>query len=129
MRLPCLAFASPDVANCYLPAVRPRSYLAPAGFGTLGPAVPMALGAKVAAPQRPVVCLVGDGGLLFTVAELATAAAHAVEYVGLPEAQLNLAQAVTYLASAPKSNASYLGFKRALADVETARTRPAPTAY
>jgi len=57
---------------------------------------------------------------------VANAAAHAVEYVGLPEAQLNLAQAVTYLASAPKSNASYLALKRALADVEAERARPVP---
>jgi putative ATPase len=35
---------------------------------------------------------------------MATAAAHAVEYVGLPEAQLNLAEAAIYLARAPKSN-------------------------
>jgi len=62
------------VANAYLPASRPRSYLCPAGFGTLGPALPMAIGAKIAAPQRPVACLVGDGGLLFTIQELATAA-------------------------------------------------------
>lgn len=57
---------------------------------------------------------------------VANAAAHAVEYVGLPEAQLNLAQAVTYLACAPKSNASYVGLKRALADVEAQRSRPVP---
>jgi len=49
-----------------------------------------------------------------------------VEYVGLPEAQLNLAQAVTYLAAAPKSKASYVALKRALADVETERARPIP---
>jgi putative ATPase len=40
---------------------------------------------------------------------VATAAANAVEHVGLPEAQLNLAQAVVHLATAPKSNASALG--------------------
>ncbi len=57
---------------------------------------------------------------------VANAAAHAVEYVGLPEAQLNLAQAVTYLAAAPKSNASYVALKRALADVEAERARPVP---
>ena len=57
---------------------------------------------------------------------VANAAAHAVEYVGLPEAQLNLAQAVTYLAAAPKSKASYVGLKRALADVETERATPIP---
>ena len=35
---------------------------------------------------------------------VATAAAHAVEYVGMPEARLNLAEATLYLATAPKSN-------------------------
>jgi putative ATPase len=48
---------------------------------------------------------------------VATAAAHAVEYVGLPEAQIPLAQATAYVASAPKSNASYLGIARAMDDV------------
>ncbi len=57
---------------------------------------------------------------------VANAAAHAVEYVGLPEAQLNLAQAVTYLAAAPKSNASYAGLKRALADVQNGRASAIP---
>ncbi len=60
---------------------------------------------------------------------VANAAAHAVEYVGLPEAQLNLAQAVTYLASAPKSNASYLGLKRAMEDVQTMQSKPVPRAF
>src|SRR6266513_4969313 len=49
---------------------------------------------------------------------VAVAAAHAVEHVGLPEARLNLAQAVIYLARAPKSNASYVALKEATADVE-----------
>ena len=57
---------------------------------------------------------------------VANAAAHAVEFVGLPEARLNLAQAVTYLAAAPKSKASYNGINRALADVEAERARPVP---
>jgi putative ATPase len=48
---------------------------------------------------------------------VATAAAHAVEYVGLPEAQLNLAQAVVHLATAPKSNRSALGIWHARDDV------------
>lgn len=48
---------------------------------------------------------------------VAVAAAHALQFVGLPEAQLNLAQAVIYLATAPKSN-STLGIGAALADVE-----------
>ena len=60
-------------AHHYLPAARPRSWLAPYGLGTLGPALPMAVGAKLAAPDRPVLVLAGDGGLLFTLSELATA--------------------------------------------------------
>ena len=49
---------------------------------------------------------------------VAVAAAHAVEHVGLPEAQLNLAQAAIYLARAPKSNASYVALKEATRDVQ-----------
>jgi putative ATPase len=52
-----------------------------------------------------------------TALVVATAAAHAVEYVGLPEAQLNLAQAVVHLATAPKSNRSALGIWKAREDV------------
>ena len=48
---------------------------------------------------------------------VAVAAAHALEHVGLPEAQLNLAQAVVHLATAPKSNRSALGIWAALEDV------------
>jgi putative ATPase len=49
---------------------------------------------------------------------VADAAARAVEFVGLPEAQLNLAHAVVYLATAPKSNRNALGIWNALADVK-----------
>jgi len=49
---------------------------------------------------------------------IATAAAHAVEYVGLPEAQIPLAQATIYVACAPKSNASYTAIARAMEDVK-----------
>jgi putative ATPase len=48
---------------------------------------------------------------------LAMAAAQAVQLVGMPEGRIPLAQAVTYLASAPKSNASYVGINKALDDV------------
>ena len=41
------------------------------GYGTLGYALPASTGAGLAAPDRPVVCLVGDGGLQFTLGELA----------------------------------------------------------
>lgn len=49
---------------------------------------------------------------------VAVAAAQAVEHVGLPEAAINLAHAVTYLASAPKSNASYMALHEAQAEVK-----------
>jgi putative ATPase len=49
---------------------------------------------------------------------VATAAAAALELVGLPEARLNLAQAAVYLALAPKSNSVYQGYARAQAELE-----------
>jgi putative ATPase len=57
---------------------------------------------------------------------VATAAAHAVEFVGLPEAQLNLAQAVVHLATAPKSNRSAMGIWQARADVGKGVTGEVP---
>ena len=57
---------------------------------------------------------------------IATAAAHAVEYVGLPEAQLNLAQAVVHLAAAPKSNRTTIGISEALDDVRSRPAGPVP---
>jgi putative ATPase len=56
---------------------------------------------------------------------VAVAAAQAVEHVGMPEVRLNLAQAALYLATAPKSNASYVALKEATADVrEHGHLRP-----
>jgi putative ATPase len=57
---------------------------------------------------------------------LAVAAMQACEFVGLPECQLTLAQAVTYLACAPKSNASYLAIGEARQDVREGRLLPVP---
>jgi putative ATPase len=57
---------------------------------------------------------------------LAVAAAHACELVGLPECQLTLAQAATYLACAPKSNAATVGIGEARADVREGRLLPVP---
>ena len=50
---------------------------------------------------------------------VATSVAQAVQFVGLPEAQINLAQGTTYLASRPKDNASYVGLLEALKDTKT----------
>lgn len=57
---------------------------------------------------------------------LAVAAMQACEFVGLPECQLTLAQAVTYLACAPKSNAATIAIGEAIADVREARLLPVP---
>jgi putative ATPase len=57
---------------------------------------------------------------------LAVAAMQACEFVGLPECQLALAQAVTYLACAPKSNAATVGISEARADVAGGRVLPVP---
>jgi putative ATPase len=59
---------------------------------------------------------------------VAVAALQAVELVGLPEAGINLAQATTYLASAPKSNRSYAAYKKALDLVEKTGSLPVPLA-
>lgn len=57
---------------------------------------------------------------------LAVATAQACELVGLPECQLSLAQAVTYLACAPKSNAATIGIGEARQDVREGRILPVP---
>ena len=57
---------------------------------------------------------------------LAVAAAEAVRLIGMPEGRITLAQATTYLASAPKSNASYAGINAALADVRHENTPEVP---
>ncbi len=70
--------------------------------------------------RRVVICAAEDVGNADPQALiLANAAAQAVQFVGMPEARIILAEAVTYVASAPKSNAAYLGIDKALADVRT----------
>lgn len=57
---------------------------------------------------------------------VATSAMDAVAFVGMPEARIVLAQATTYLATAPKSNAAYLAIDKAMEDVEKGRILPVP---
>jgi putative ATPase len=57
---------------------------------------------------------------------LAVAAAEAVRLIGMPEGRIPLAQATTYLASTPKSNAAYAGINAALADVRRENTPEVP---
>jgi putative ATPase len=58
--------------------------------------------------------------------QVAVSCMQAVEFVGLPEGGINLAQAVCYLSSAPKSNRSYMGLKNAQAFVEAHGAQPVP---
>ncbi|MDM4763246.1 replication-associated recombination protein A [Galbitalea sp. SE-J8] len=57
---------------------------------------------------------------------VAVAAADTVQYIGMPEGRIPLAEAVVYLATAPKSNAAYLGIDRAIADVRAGKAGPVP---
>jgi acetolactate synthase-1/2/3 large subunit len=61
------------VAGKRFPVYEPRTFMFPSGYGTLGFSLPVALGAKVAQPDKAVVAVIGDGGFQFTMAELATA--------------------------------------------------------
>ena len=61
-------------ANLGYQPTQPRSWFnASTGYGTLGYALPAAVGAMLAQPERPAVAVIGDGGLQFTIAELASA--------------------------------------------------------
>ena len=64
-----------------MPVYKPRTYLTPNYQGTLGWGFSTALGAKVAAPDRAVLSVTGDGGFLFGATELATAMQHGINTV------------------------------------------------
>ena len=77
--------------------------------------------------RRVVICASEDVGNADPQALVVAAAAlQAIEFVGLPECQLALAQAVTYIATAPKSNAATLAIGKARDDVKNGRTLPVP---
>ena len=70
--------------------------------------------------RRVVICASEDVGNADPMAlVVAMNAANAVQFVGMPEARIILGQAVTYIASAPKSNAAYMGIDAALQDVRS----------
>jgi acetolactate synthase I/II/III large subunit len=68
-------------AAAHFHALEPRRFLYPLGSGTLGYAWPAALGASLAAPGAPVLAVVGDGGFLYGLAELATARQYGLPVV------------------------------------------------
>lgn len=78
--------------------------------------------------RRIMICAAEDVGMADPQAlVVATAAAQAVERIGMPESQIILAEAVNYVASAPKSNASYLSIGAAMQEVKNDQTPPIPT--
>ena len=70
-------------ANLAYEVRRPRTFITSSYFATLGYSFPTALGAKIAAPDRQVICVVGDGGFLYACAELATAVRYGINLVTL----------------------------------------------
>lgn len=77
--------------------------------------------------RRIMICAAEDVGNADPQAiQVAVAAAQAVERIGLPEARILLAQAVTYVASAPKSNAAYLAVDKALETVRNHKIGEVP---
>ena len=77
--------------------------------------------------RRIVICASEDVGNADPHAlQVAVAAAQATDFIGLPECRIILAQAVTYISCAPKSNASYLGIDMALNDVKNIQIKTVP---
>ena len=70
-------------SRCFFPVYEPGSFVTSSYFGNLGYGFPTALGAKVAWPNRVVVSISGDGGFMFNVQELATAAMHRINVVAI----------------------------------------------
>lgn len=77
--------------------------------------------------RRVVICASEDVGNADPHAlQVAVAAMEAVNFIGMPEGRIPLAQAVSYVACAPKSNAAYLGIDKALSDVRNIRIKSVP---
>lgn len=68
-------------AGMFCMAHRPQSGLFPAGMGTLGCGIPVAMGIKAADPERPLVLIQGDGSFLYNVQELDTARRLGMDFV------------------------------------------------
>ena len=71
------------VSRLAFPVYGPRQYLSSSYQGTLGFSYPAALGAKTALPERSVVAIAGDGGFMYNVQELATAAQYGINVVAV----------------------------------------------
>src|SRR5262249_15453582 len=90
------------------PFTWPRQWLTSGGLGTMGFGLPAAIGAALARPQRPVLCVTGDGSLLMNIQELAPAVEERSRvtvvlfdnaHLGLVRQQQELFYGARYLAS------------------------------
>ncbi|MDW3178883.1 MAG: thiamine pyrophosphate-binding protein [Acidimicrobiia bacterium] len=70
-------------ARSYWKALEPRTWFVPSGMGTLGFALPAAIGAKFATPDIPSVAVIGDAGVMFTIQDLMTAVEHEISVIVL----------------------------------------------
>lgn len=77
--------------------------------------------------RRIVICAAEDVGMADPSAlQVAMAAAHAVEFIGMPEGRIPLAQAVVHIATAPKSNAAYKAIDAAISDIRKGKAGHVP---
>ncbi|WP_422050778.1 5-guanidino-2-oxopentanoate decarboxylase [Shimia sp.] len=88
--------------NLFLPTTQTLGgwFNSATGYGTLGYAPPAAVGAALALPEAPVVCLVGDGGLQFSIAELAAATDAGTPVIFLVWNNAGYREIETYMADA-----------------------------
>lgn len=70
-------------ARSHWPAFEPRTWFVPSGFGTLGFALPAAIGGRIAVPESPSVAIIGDAGVMFTIQDLMTAVEHGIPVIVL----------------------------------------------
>ena len=70
-------------ARSYWNALEPRTWFVPSGMGTLGFALPAAIGSKFAVPEAPSVAVIGDAGVMFTIQDLMTAVEHDISVIVL----------------------------------------------
>jgi acetolactate synthase-1/2/3 large subunit len=68
-------------ARSHWKTARPRTWFVPSGFGTLGYALPAAIGARLARPDAPSLAIIGDAGIMFTIQDLMTAVQESVPVI------------------------------------------------
>lgn len=77
--------------------------------------------------RRVIICASEDVGMADPYAlTIAVSALHAIQVIGMPEARIPLAEAVVYIATAPKSNSVYQGIDKAMDDIKNKRIMPVP---